>query len=88
MQCVMGVRLRDELSNRNEHFAEQRRFYVMSESGNSHDYYYYYYYYYFMSKVRWEGRWRMKLNFLKGSPPRIKYWLEEGLGGRYDLGVQ
>lgn len=43
---------------------------------------------FFMSKVRCEGRWRMKLNFLKGSPPRIKYWFEEGLGGRYDLGVQ
>lgn len=78
----LGTVLGDGLSIKNEYFAEQRPFYVMSESGNSQDYFF------FMSKVRCEGRWRMKLNFLKGSPPRIKYWLEEGLGGRYDLGVQ
>lgn len=41
-----------------------------------------------MAKLDGKGRWRMKLNFLKGSPPRINYWLEEGLGSRYDLGVQ
>lgn len=30
----------------------------------------------------------MKLNFLKESPPRIKYQLEKKLEARCDLGVQ
>lgn len=76
-----GTVLGDGLGIKNECFAEQRHFYMMPGSGNSQDHF-------FMANLDGKGRWRMKLNFLKGSPPRIKYWLEEGLGGRYDLGVQ
>lgn len=74
--------LGDRLGIKNEYVAEQRRFYMMSGSRNPQDYFF------FIAVLDGKGRWRMKLNFLKGSPPRIKYWLEEGLGSRYDLGVQ
>lgn len=74
--------LGDRLGIKNEYVAEQRRFYMMSGSRNPQDYFF------LMAKLDGKERWRMKLNFLKGSPPRINYWLEEGLGSRYDLGVQ
>lgn len=39
----LGMVLGDGLSITNKYFAEQRRFYVMSESGNSQDYFFFLY---------------------------------------------